>query len=191
MRSISHRTFAYLYGLAPPREVLSPPMLDHSSAHNTSSNYFSISAPTFSIMNTPPILSGQSRCVIYCSRVRFSKYLEDWQRSLVRPLVESVGGDYHSASVLGIIKGEKVFVVFDYNNPEHLSTCKVLGFRVKRAPAFKRITIPTDYVHLTVNRWLEENKRWGISFPRQGEVRNNKGIKPRRPSLPTPLNAGE
>lgn len=143
------------------------------------------------MMNTPPILGEHSRCVIYCSRARFNEYSEDWQHSLVRPVVESAGGDYRSASVLGIIKGKKVFIVFDYNNPEHLSTCEVLGFRVKRAPAFKRITVPADYVHSTVNRWLEENKRWGISFPRQGEVRNNKGIKPRRPSPSTPLGAAE
>jgi hypothetical protein len=29
-------------------------------------------------------------------------------------VVKSAGGDYHSASVLSIIKGKRVFIVFDY-----------------------------------------------------------------------------
>jgi hypothetical protein len=155
---ISYYTFAYLYSLIPPKEVLSPPILDYSLAYNILLNYFSISAPIFSIMNTPLILSGQSWCVIYCLKARFSEYLKDWQCSLVRPLVKSIGGDYHSASVLGIIKGEKVFVVFNYNNLEYFSTYKVLGFHIKQTLVFKCITIPINYIHLTVNRWLEENK---------------------------------
>ena len=85
-------------------------------------------------------------------------------------MVEFINGDYHFISILGIIKGKRIFIVFNYNNPKYLSTCKVLGFYVKRAPAFKRITIFIDYIYLTVNRWLEENKRWGILFLRQGEV---------------------
>ncbi len=122
-------------------------------------------------MNTPPILGEQSRCVIHCSRATFNKYSNDWQRSFLKPVVESAGGDYNSTCILGIIKGEKkVFIAFDYKNPQHISTCGVLGFRVKKVPAFKRTTMPADYVHSTVNRWLEENKRWGIAFPREEEV---------------------
>ncbi|KAF2194991.1 hypothetical protein K469DRAFT_1862 [Zopfia rhizophila CBS 207.26] len=139
-------------------------------------------------MNIPLILGEPSRCVIYCSIATFNTYSEDWQRSFLRPVVEAAGGDYPSVSILGIIKGKKVFIVFDYKNPEHLSTCKVLGFRVKRAPSFKLITVPADYVHSTVGRWLEENKRWGISFPREyGKTRASSRALPRIP----PRSAGE
>lgn len=122
-------------------------------------------------MNTPPILGQQSRCVIYCSRATFDKYPSDWQRLFLKPIVESAGGDYDSTCALGIIKGkQKVFIAFDYKNPKHISTCEVLGFRVKKVPAFKQVVMPTDYVHSIVNRWLEENKLLGTSFPREEEV---------------------
>ncbi|KAH8719342.1 hypothetical protein GQ44DRAFT_762019 [Phaeosphaeriaceae sp. PMI808] len=79
-----------------------------------------------------------------------------------------------SASPLGLIKTNKdIFIVFDYNNLEHSSNCAVLGFRVKKKKTLllKPISIPKAYVHETISKWLDQNKRFGLSFPREEEPR--------------------
>jgi hypothetical protein len=111
----------------------------------------------------PAKLSDPARCVIYCAKEKFEHHSEDtYGTNFVKEIVKYACGDFEKASILGIVKGEDVFIVFDYNNPEHLNTCKVFGFRIRRS--IKPISVPALYVHEMVARW---------SFPHQGQVCSN------------------
>jgi hypothetical protein len=114
-------------------------------------------------------LSGPTRCLIFCSKEKFDKLSQDrYGTSLVKKVVEYASGKYQKASLLGTVIGKHAFIFFDYDNPAHLSTCKVLGFRIKRSVI--SISVPAKDVHQAVDRWKRENERWQLSFPRQGKV---------------------
>ena len=51
--------------------------------------------------------------------------------ALIIKIIQFASGDPQKASLLATIKGTRIFIVFDYNNPDHLNDCKVLGFQVK------------------------------------------------------------
>jgi hypothetical protein len=76
--------------------------------------------------------------------------------------------DFKKASLLGIVRWKQVFLVFNYDNPEHLDTCRVLGFKFKLSiRPFNPSAAP---VYSTVNSWADENKRCHLLFPRQSQV---------------------
>jgi hypothetical protein len=59
------------------------------------------------------------------------------------------------------VKSDKDAIgIFDYDNPDHLSTCKVLRFQIKRS--IKPISVPAEEVHSRVSRWKRENERWNL-----------------------------
>lgn len=113
---------------------------------------------------------GPARCLIYCSKRKYGKDSPDdkCSISLVKRVVEYASGDYRKVILLGTTIGEKVFIIFEYDNPDHLSNCKVLGFGVKQS--IYSISTPAEQVHSTVISWIEENERWNLSFPRQAQV---------------------
>jgi hypothetical protein len=114
-------------------------------------------------------LCGPARCVIYCSKEKFDKHSQDpYGFFLMEKVVEYASGDYQRASLLGTVTGKDAFIVFDYDNPDHLSACRVLGFRFRRT--IKPISVPAEVVHSRVNRWIRENELWQLSFPRQAQV---------------------
>ena len=103
-------------------------------------------------------MSDLARCVIYCPRKKFEHHLEDtYGTNFVKEIVKYAYSDFEKVSILSIVKGEDVFIVFDYNNPKHLNTYKVFGFRIRQS--IKPISVPTLYVHEMMARW---------SFPHQG-----------------------
>jgi len=82
-------------------------------------------------LTLPARLSDPARCVIYCPKKKFEHHLEDtYSTNFVKEVVKYACSGFEKASILGIVKGEDVIIVFDYNNPEHLNTCKVFGFRI-------------------------------------------------------------
>jgi hypothetical protein len=114
-------------------------------------------------------LCGPTRCVIYCSKSKFDKHSQDpYGMFFVKDVVEYASGDYQKASLLGTITGLHAFIVFDYNNPDHHSDCRVLGFRIKRS--IRPVFVPAESVHSRVDRWKQENELWHLSFPRQEQV---------------------
>jgi len=82
------------------------------------------------MLNSLVKLNSPTRCVIYCSIREFDKHLED-QDSIIKTLVQYASGDFKKASLLGTIRWQRVFIIFDYDNPEHLDTCRVLGFKLR------------------------------------------------------------
>lgn len=122
-------------------------------------------------MTPPPstYLSGPTRCVIYCSRTEYDKHSKGAHgESLVQRVVRHALGDIQKASLLGTVLGTHAFIVFDYDNPDHLDSCEVLGFRARKS--IRRIYIPAKMVHSTVIRWKAENENHGSSFPHQEQV---------------------
>jgi hypothetical protein len=114
-------------------------------------------------------LCGPARCVIYCSKSKFDEHPQDlYGEFFVKKVVEYTFGDYQKASLLGVVTGKHAFIIFDYDNPDHLSSCKVLGFKIKQS--IRPISVPPKAIHSTVSRWKEENESYGLSFPRQGQV---------------------
>lgn len=112
---------------------------------------------------------GPTRCIIYCSMSKFNKHSQDvYGIVFVKEVVEYASGDYQKACLLGTITGNHAFIVFDYNNPDHHSDCRVLGFRIKRS--IRLISVPAKLVHSTVDRWKQENEQWHLSFPRKGQL---------------------
>ena len=123
-------------------------------------------------LHSPAKLCGPTRCLIYCSKRKFDEHSQDPYGILfVKEVVEYASGDYQKATLLGTVKGNHAFIIFDYDNPDHLSSCKVLGFQIKKH--VKPISVPADQVHSRVNRWKRENELWHLSFPRQGQVCSN------------------
>jgi hypothetical protein len=117
-------------------------------------------------LDSPTKLCDPVRCVIYCLKKKFDKYSQDpYGFFFVEKVVEYVSGDYQKANLLGTVTGEDAFIVFDYDNPDHLSACKVFGFRIRRS--VKPIFVPAEVVHSRVNRWIRENEFWQLSFPRR------------------------
>ena len=112
-------------------------------------------------------LNSPTRCVIYCSIREFDKHLED-QDSIIKTVVQYASGDFKKASLLGTIRWQRVVIVFDYDNPEHLDTCRVLGFKLRSS--IIPFSAPAAAVHSTVNSWARENERFNLSFPRQSQV---------------------
>jgi hypothetical protein len=87
----------------------------------------------------------------------------------MKKVVQYASGDFKKASLLGTVRWpRRVFIVFDYDNPEHLDTCRVLGFKFR--PSIKPFYAPAAPVHSTVNSWARENERCHLSFPRQSQV---------------------
>jgi hypothetical protein len=122
--------------------------------------------------NSTTKLRDASRCVIYCSKKIFDKLSQDpYGTALMKEVVKYASGDFEKASLLGTVIGEHAFIVFDYNNPDHLDTCSVLGFKIKHS--IKPVFVPANVVHSRVSRWISENERWNLSFPRQGQVCSN------------------
>ena len=75
------------------------------------------------------ILRSLSRCIIYCSKSKFDKYSQDkYGISFVKQVVEYASGDYAKGSFLGTVTGEHVFILFEYHNPCHSNTCRLLEF---------------------------------------------------------------
>jgi hypothetical protein len=118
-------------------------------------------------LNSLVILNSPARCLITCSIYEFDKHLEG-PDSIVEKVVRYASGDSKKASLLGTVRWTRVLIVFDYDNPEHLDTCRVLGFKFR--PSIKPFYTPAAPVHLTVNKWAREMERLHHSFPRQIQV---------------------
>ena len=90
-------------------------------------------------------------------------------------VVQFASGDPQKASLLATVAGtNRTFIVFDYDNLDHLDDCKVLGFKVRKSISrVNRINIAREveeYVHSMVTRWKAQNKQHGLSFPHQEKV---------------------
>lgn len=112
-------------------------------------------------------LNSLARCLIDCLIHEFDKHLEG-PDSIVKKVVQYTSGDFKKVSLLGTVRWKRVFIVFDYDNPEHLDTCRVLGFQFK--PSIRPFHPPAAPVHSTVNSWAHENERCHLSFPCQSQV---------------------
>lgn len=106
-------------------------------------------------------LSGPTRCLIFCSKGKLDKRPQDpYGDFLVKRVVNYASGDPERASLLGTIIGKHAFIVFDYDNPDHRSDCKVLGFRVNRY--IKPISVSPRDIDSTVDKWKKDCQ----NFPR-------------------------
>ncbi len=115
------------------------------------------------------ILRGPTRCVIRCSKPKFDRDSEDeYGVVFVRQVVHHLSGDYTKAFLLGSIIGKYTFIVFDYDNPDHLDTCDVLGFRVSKS--IRPISVPGEIIHSKVRSWKQKNELYKLSFPYLGQV---------------------
>jgi hypothetical protein len=112
-------------------------------------------------------LNSPARCLIDCSIRELDKHLEG-PDSIVKNVVQYASGDFKKASLVSIVRWRRVFIVFDYDNLEHLDTCRVLGFQLK--PSIRPFHAPAAPVHSTVNSWAHENERCHLLFPRQSQV---------------------
>jgi hypothetical protein len=116
-------------------------------------------------------LRGPTRCIIRCSKPKFDRdSKDDYGIVFVQQVVHHLSGDYEKAFLLGSIIGEYTFIVFDYDNPDHLDTCDVLGFRVGKS--IRAISVPGEMIHSRVRTWKQVNERHKLSFPYLGQVRS-------------------
>lgn len=86
----------------------------------------------------------------------------------MKKVVQYASEDSKKASLVGTVRWKRVLIIFDYDNPEHLDTYRVLGFKFR--PPIKPSYAPAAPVHSTVNRWAREMERLHHSFPRQIRV---------------------
>jgi hypothetical protein len=115
------------------------------------------------------MLRGPTRCIIRCSKDKFDRdSQDDYGIVFVQQVVHHLSGDYTKAFLLGSIIGKYTFIVFDYDNPDHLDTCSVLGFRVSKS--IRAISVPAELVHSRVRSWKQVNERHKLSFPYLGQV---------------------
>jgi hypothetical protein len=113
-------------------------------------------------MTSSAELRGANRWLISC-RKRDLKNPQVDTDELIKRVVSHWSGDFQKASLIGTYKGRRTFILFDYDNPKHLSDCVVVGYRIKGS-VIARISDPTETVHAKVERWKEENKKWNCSF---------------------------
>jgi hypothetical protein len=115
------------------------------------------------------ILRGPTRCIIRCSKPKFDRDSEDdYGVVFVQQVVQHLSGDYTKAFLLGSIIGKYTFIVFDYDNPDHLDTCDVLGFRVGKS--IRAISVPGEMIHSKVRSWKQKNELYKLSFPYLGQL---------------------
>jgi hypothetical protein len=105
---------------------------------------------------------GSARYVIYYLKIKFYKHSKN-SETLVKKVVQYTSGDFQKASLLDIILGIYTFIVFNYNNSDHLDNCKILEFRIRKS--IKYISILSEMIYSTINRWKIQNKKYDISFP--------------------------
>lgn len=125
--------------------------------------------------STPSVnLDYPARCVIYYSVRLLDKHQEDpFNISAVKEVVQYASGDFEKVSLVGTLKwGRRAVTVFDYDNSDHFDNCRVLGFRYR--PAIIPFGAPAEFVHSTVNKWVGENERHNLSFPRQSQASHHK-----------------
>ena len=113
-------------------------------------------------------LCGRVRCLIRCPKVEDNVPFENGEAIMIK-IIQFALGDPQKASLLATVEGTRTFIVFDYNNPDHLNNCKVLGFQVKkstgRIKSFHISSKVEKYVHSMVTTWEARNKQHGLSFP--------------------------
>jgi len=119
--------------------------------------------------STSSDLSGDSPAlyVICCSTATFDKLSED---TVIESVIQYAKADRKQASLIGVYQGRRVFIILGYNNPENIGSCPILGFNVKSKRRVNPMTVPSEYVRTTVGRWMEENSKTGLSFPRRASI---------------------
>jgi len=121
-------------------------------------------------LSSPAKLCDPARCVIRCSSKIFEKRKDDEHGTcLMNEVIRYASGDIRKAKLLGTVIGKRVWITFDYDNPKHLDSFKVVGFQIKER-YIRAIHIPSIEVHPRVNRWRRENERWQVSFPHLEKV---------------------
>jgi hypothetical protein len=107
-------------------------------------NFFKI------ILYSSTNLCGPARCVIYYLKIRFDKHSKDSEIFMER-IIQYASGDFQKASLLDIMLGIYIFIVFNYDNSDHLDSCKMFKFRVRKF--IKYISVFSEMIYSTVNRW--------------------------------------
>jgi hypothetical protein len=96
-------------------------------------------------------LYGPVRCIIYYLKKKFNKYSQNpYDFFFVEKIVEYAFGDYQKINFFDTVIEKDAFIIFDYNNPDHLNACRMLGFRIRRS--VKSIFISAEVVHSRVNK---------------------------------------
>jgi hypothetical protein len=68
----------------------------------------------------------------------------------MKKIIQYTLNDFQKANLLDIILKIHIFIVFNYNNPDHLDSYKIFKFRIRKS--IKYISIPSEMIHSTINK---------------------------------------
>lgn len=108
-------------------------------------------------------LRGPTRYIIRYSKPKFDRAKDDYSVIFIQQVIHYLSGDYTKMFLLGSIIEEYTFIIFDYDNPDYLDTCNVLGFRVSKPT--RPISVPGEMIHSRVRTWKQVNECYKLLFP--------------------------